>query len=56
MASKQRIVYGDFLLVYLYLPLFILNHGRRERRQALLIQGLSQAALGRTFRDRGACA
>jgi hypothetical protein len=48
MASKCGIVFGDFLLVYLYLLLFVLNHGRDKRAQSLLNQGLSQATLGRT--------
>jgi hypothetical protein len=48
MPSKQRIVFADFLLVYLYLPLFVLNHAHGGRAQSLLNQGLSQATLGRT--------
>jgi hypothetical protein len=47
MASKQPIVSGDFLLVYLYLLLFVLNHGHSVAAQSLLNQGLSQATLGR---------
>jgi hypothetical protein len=48
MASKQRIVFSVFLLVYLCLLLFVLNHALCKCAQALLIQGLSQATLGRT--------
>jgi hypothetical protein len=51
MASKQRRVSENFLLVYLYLPLFVLNHALPGSRQALLNQGLSQATLGRTPED-----
>lgn len=50
MASKYGIVFADFLLVYLYLPLFVLNHELYRFAQALLNQGLSQATLGRTRR------
>jgi len=45
MASKQRIVSADFLLVYLYLPLSILNHEPNSEAQGLLIQGFSAASL-----------
>jgi hypothetical protein len=48
MPSKQRIVSADFLLVYLCLPLFVLNRNLLDLAQPLLNQGLSQATLGRT--------
>jgi hypothetical protein len=47
MASKQRIVSADFLLVYLCLPLFVLNRKSLNLSQPLLNQRLSQATLGR---------
>jgi hypothetical protein len=48
MLSKHRIVSGDFLLVYLYLPLLVLNHDLSNAPQTLWNQGVSQATLGRT--------